>query len=451
MGSTYSQDKSLITERDRVFQLTNKQAGFIFSQARYPAYVSAWGTGKTTAAIGRAERLSEEYENNLGVIFRKEYTDLKDSTVKDFELYTGRKVDSGREVKYPNGSIIMFRHLEEMNNLQNINLGWFWIEQAEELDTDEQFFLLFGRLRRKGVPRSGFITANTNGHNWIYKNWKLKQLDGGDLYEANSFENAHLLPADTIESWKALEKVKPKIYRRFVLNSWDDADTVDIMIQPDDILKATKRDLNVIPPLRRVVSIDVARFGDDKTVMCAIENNRLIGVKVTEKKRTTETTAEALLFAKRMGGDDGAIESFAVDEIGVGAGVADELYELKKDVIFVNSSRESKFPEKYVNLRAEIYGTGADTFADGKVELKNAPNELIEQLAWAKYKAKGKGLIQIEPKDDIKKRYNGVSPDYADSFLIGLWALPQIHPERVLRQDKYARAMNKKPAGPVLI
>lgn len=438
--------KNEINENDRVFSLTQKQAGFIMSDSRYPAYVAAWGTGKTTAGIGRSMRLSEQYPNNLGVIFRKEYTDLKDSTVKDFESYTGLRVDSGREVKLPNGSIIMFRHLEEMNNLQNINLGWFWIEQAEELDSDEQFYLLFGRLRRQGVARSGFITANTNGHNWIYKSWKMRQLEGGELYEAASFENAHLLPADTIASWKVLETAKPKMYRRFVLNSWDDADTIDIIIQPDWIYKSTKRELNTVPPIRRVVSIDVARYGDDKTVFYAIENGAVIGREEHDKRSTMETVGLAIHFGKKLGN----IESFAVDEIGVGAGVADRLKELEKDVVFVNAASKSNF-EEYYNLRAEIYSKGAEMFEQGKVKIPPDDTDLIEQLSWAKYKTiKSNGVYQVEAKEDIKKRY-GRSPDNADCFLNGLWALSRIHPERVQRMDKYAREMNRKPAGPVLI
>lgn len=456
-----------LQEGDRVFNLIQPQADFIRTEARYPAYVGGWGTGKSTAGIGRAMRFSEMYPGNLGLVGRKEFEDLKDSTIKDFQDYTGLTVNSSREVKLSNGSIIMFRHLEEMNNIQNINLGWYWIEQAEELETEDIFLKLFGRLRRKGFPGSGFITANTNGHNWVYKLWKagglLKAVEQMmkerpdlfpegmnpesfvELYEAKTQDNAHNLEPSFLASLELIRVQKPKLYNRFVMNSWDEGDTVGIMIDPEYVGAAMKRNLTIDPPLRRVVSIDVARFGDDKTVMYAIENNAVIGMKELEKKRTTETTAEAILFAKRAGGDNGPIESFAVDEIGVGAGVADELYELDKDVVFVNSSKSSNLPDKFVNLRAEIYGTGADLFQAGRVQIRPQDTVLAEQLSWAKYKAKGKGLIQVEPKEDIKKRYGGVSPDHADAYLNGLWALPRIHPERVIRKDKYARAQTRRP------
>lgn len=412
-----------IEENDRVFNLIRPQADFIRSDARYPAYVAAWGTGKTTAAIGRVMRACE-YPNNLGLIGRQEFTDLKDSTIKDFQDYTGLMVNSAREVVLPNGSIIMFRHLEEMNNIQNINLGWFWIEQAEELDTDEIFFKLHGRLRRNVAKRSGFITANTNGHNWIYKLWKANKGSDGDyaLFEAQSKENAHNLPADTIESWNKLKDKAPKVYNRFVLNSWDEADTTDIIIKPEWVRAACNRSLNVKAPIRRVVSIDVARYGDDKTVCYALENNRWIGKDSWEMKSTMETVGRAVMFAKKHD-----VKAFAVDEIGVGGGVGDRLQELGHEVVMVNASeRDSDSP--YYNRRAEIHQYTRDAFENGNVELTVDDSDLNEQLSWPKYKVvKSNGSFQVEGKEDIKKRY-GRSPDDADAYMNGLWALQHVTP-----------------------
>ena len=420
---------------DRVFRLIESQAGFIMSTARYPAYVASWGTGKSTALIARAMMLSEQHPGNLGVIFRKEFTDLRDSTIRDFEDYTGIKLNSNRAVVLPNGSQILFRHLEEMNNIQNMNLGWFGIEQAEELETDDQFFKLHGRLRRAGVPRSGFIVANTNGHNWIYKLWKISGDSDYPLFEANSFAAASYLPADTLASWRELEKKKPKIYRRFVLNSWDDADSVDVIIQPEHVEAAYKRDVLIRTPLRRLVSIDVARYGDDRTVFYAIEGDdkyrRVIGKEVHEKKNTMETVGLAQLFAKKHGG----IESYAVDEIGVGGGVVDRLRELDRHVIAVNAAERENVRAGCYNRRAEIYVSGAELFEAGVVQLLAGDEDAREELPWTRYKTiKSSGIFQIEPKDDVKERY-ARSPDHADALLSGLWAFPRARV--VSKPDRY--------------
>lgn len=430
-----------LQEGDRVFNLIVPQSRFILSKKRYPAYVAAWGTGKTTAGIGRLMRLAE-YPNNLILVGRKEFTDLKDSTIKDFEDYTGLKVNSQREVVLSNGTVIMFRHLEELHNIQNINLGAFWIEQAEELETDGIFFKLHGRLRRNVEERSGFITANTNGHNWIYKLWKAQHDDADyDLYEATSFDAAAHLPADTLESWKKLEAKAPKVYARFVMNSWDEADTQDIIIQPEWVRAAMKRELNVTYPLRKIASVDVSRYGDDKTVIYGIENNVQIGKETWEKKNTMETVGRSVLFAKKHG-----IEAFAVDEIGVGSGVADRLAEMGYQVIFVNAS-ERAAGAGYYNRRAEIHQKGAELFQEGLVQIDPTDLDLAEQLSWAKYKTiKSNGAYQVEAKDDIKARY-GRSPDESDAFLNGLWALPQV--KIVEKRDKYAR--NRETFAPAVI
>lgn len=417
---------------DRVFNLIVPQSRFILSKKRYPAYVAAWGTGKTTAGIGRLMRLAE-FPNNLILVGRKEFTDLKDSTIKDFEDYTGFKVNSQREVVMDNGTVIMFRHLEELHNIQNINLGAFWIEQAEELETDGIFFKLHGRLRRNVPERSGFLTANTNGHNWIYKLWKAQNGADPDydLFEANSFEAKEHLPKDTLESWKKLETKAPKVYARFVLNSWDEADTADVIIQPEWVRQAYQRNLNIVPPIRKIASLDVARYGDDKSVIYGIENFTNIGKDTWEKKSTMETVGRAVLFMKKHD-----IEAIAVDEIGVGSGVADRLAELGYQVIFVNASEKAN-GSGYYNRRAEIYDNGAKLLQEGNAKIDPTDLELCEQLSWAKYKAiKSSGVYQVEAKDDIKKRY-GRSPDDADAWLNGMWALPQVR--NVEKRDKYAK------------
>lgn len=404
-------------------------------------------------------KLSEGYPNNLGAVFRKEYTDLRDSTVKDFENYTGMSVNAQREIALDNGSVIMFRHLEELNNIQNINLGWFWIEQAEELDTDDCFFTLFGRLRRKDCQQSGFITANTRGHNWIYKLWKCGDLtetvkklmrEQPEMFPDKNFQIAELVEAKThdfrdihtpgfIMGLEVMREKKPRLYARFVKNSWDEEDTVDIIIQPDWVRKSVDRNLNIVPPIRRAISIDVARYGDDRTTLIAIENNRFLAKEVYEKKNTMETVGRAVLFGQKM-----KTNSFVVDEIGVGAGVGDRLMEIEgNEVVLVNSSKSSAFPEKYYNLRSEIHGCAAELFCDDKVSIPANEEELMQELSWAKYKSiKSSGLLQVQAKEDIKKDYKR-SPDLADAFMNGLWALPSVRP--VKRQDAYSG--NRKSYG----
>lgn len=444
-------------------ELLPYQDDFIFSQAPYPAAVTAWGTGKTFAGIVKAMDLSEQNPGNLGIVFRKQFVDLRDSTVRDFEQATGLSVDSKRNVELGNGSSIMFRHLEEMNNIQNVNLGWFWIEQAEELESDDQYFKLFGRLRRKGMPHTGFITANAKGHNWIWRLWKrgdfpktiaalmdkspelFEHLKGKNLsnlsplFEADTFVNRANLSPTFLAGLEIMRQTKPALYNQFVLNSHDEGGSADICIQPKWVDEATRRVLNVSGPIRKLISIDVARSNvgeGDKSIFYALEGYEPIGKEEHETRNTMELVGRAVMFAKKLG-----IEAFAVDEIGVGGGVADRLMELGYQVIFVNAAERKDVRQGCFNRRTEIHVNAAELFEAGRVRVDVKDQNLCEQLSWARYKIiKSNGMMQIEPKDDIKERY-GRSPDDADAFMNGLWAMPQVKPAQA--SDKYERRFLK--------
>lgn len=128
---------------------------FLSSYLRFPSMVAGWGTGKTMLALYKGIVLSLEYSNNLGVIVRDKFTDLRDSTMKDYNRYTGKHVPQGtKESGFSNGSKIIFRHAKDLSGLQNVNIGWFYIEQAEEFPTARQFNLLRGRLRRILTPKA---------------------------------------------------------------------------------------------------------------------------------------------------------------------------------------------------------------------------------------------------------------------------------------------------------
>jgi hypothetical protein len=423
---------------DKVFTLKPFQRPFVLSNARHPAFISGWGTGKSLTGIGRAMRLSSLYPGNLGVIFRKEFTDLESSTMKDFTTYTGIPVKSRKSVILPeSNSEIMFLHIEELNNIQNINLGWFWIEQAEELETDLEFFTLFGRLRRANCQHSGFITANANGHNWIFRLWLTGELDRvceelrkekpeifkdlpinykfSEAFQANTFENEENLPASFILGLEVMRKSKPALYNRFVMNSHEEADTVDQILRQDWIETAVGRVAKYDP--KSIVVCDPARYGDDEHVIYALQGNKTIDSDIYTNKSTMETAGRMLLMAKKHG-----IRSLALDVIGVGAGIADRLKELGHKVIEINSACASSEPEKYKNLRAEMWAKAAEKFENNLVSIPK-DEMLKEELAQMRYKTiESSGKLQVEAKEDYKKRM-GRSPNRADAEVMGLWAV----------------------------
>ena len=416
-------------------KLTPFQMEFFKSKSRYPAMVAGWGTGKTMCGILKAMDLSITYPHNLGLVVRKNFTDLKDSTMKDFHRYTGIRVPSSKDVKLPNGSEIMFRHMDELSGIvQNVNLGWFFIEQMEEFDTSLEFDLLDGRLRRENCFRQGFGIANTNGHNWVWRRWKNKSgteymcdlplppdFDGmgydgyASLVEAKTFDNPHL-PPDFIGALKIKKEVNPSQYRRYVENSWEDTDTADVCIPYDHIIRAVNANIFCLHEKRRVVCCDPAEFGDDKTIIMALEEGKIVNIEVLRKKEPMETAGRIARMYRETGSTLAAIDS-----IGIGAGIRSRLGELGITVLGVNSGSKASDTERHRNLKAELWMNAQEMFRENLVSIPDS-DELVEDLAAVKYSTNSSGKVQIEKKEDTKKRL-GRSPDMGDCYVIGLYAI----------------------------
>ncbi len=259
----------------------------MFSTARFPAYIAAWGTGKTLCMIAKGIYLSVKYHGNLGMIVRKTEKSLRKSTIQDFEDYTHLSVPqtSGVITIPGTGSKIIFTHADAMQHLkemlQNINLGWAAIEQAEEMLTSEVFDHLRGRLRRVLTPsqevqealvrlkvlkkpvanfrmleglntkykpwKEGdtflldyvikvlkeqleqpyhqlFPIANANGHNWLWHRWIYEQWPEYEVTQANSFQNKRYIREDDLNDWERLRTENPRKYNRMVMNSHEDFD-----------------------------------------------------------------------------------------------------------------------------------------------------------------------------------------------------------------------------------
>lgn len=219
---------SLLTNSP-VKSLLYPQDKFIFSKAKFPAIVGTWGCGKSLAGLYAANLECENNPGSLYLIIRKEFVDLRDSTMQDWTNEIGRAWDGNKNVNYENGSVLMFRHGSDIDSLKNTNLSGALFIQAEEMK-EQEFWFVCGRLRRKQGSLQLRIEANYNGHNWIYKLWKKKDVtiplgssitaDDFHLIETNTLDNKENLPASYIAS---LEMLPEKLKRRHYLGSWDEA------------------------------------------------------------------------------------------------------------------------------------------------------------------------------------------------------------------------------------
>ncbi len=196
--------------------LNYKQDKFIYCDDKFVCIKGTWGCGKSLAALIASDIECVENPKNLFLVIRKEWVDLRDSTLHDWQQFIGRSIDGKYNVKYPNGSVLMFRHGDDINALKNANLGGALMIQAEEM-TEEDFWFLNGRLRRKEGTRKLRLECNYDGHNWIYRLFNEQKI--GTLITTNTFDNAENLPPDYIPT---LEKLPKRLKERHLYGS--DAD-----------------------------------------------------------------------------------------------------------------------------------------------------------------------------------------------------------------------------------
>ncbi len=232
------------------------QKAFIFSPCKYTGYYGGVGNGKTTAGIVKGYLLSEGFPGNFGLIGRKTYTELRDTTQKEFldlvRLRNGGSLEPGPVLKqyikgenileFRNGSKVIFRYLDEMEKILSLNLGWFYIDQAEEVGEDVWNHLQ-GRLRywnpekvkswladysdysrkywgKKTYPTHfAFITGNPHP-GWVKRIFKDNPPSKEyKLFEASSAQNAANLPEGFIESLR--ESYSEEYAQRYIDGRWD--------------------------------------------------------------------------------------------------------------------------------------------------------------------------------------------------------------------------------------
>ena len=171
----------------------------------------------------------------------------------------------------------------------------------------------------------------------------------------------------------------------------------------------------------KLIGVDVARFGDDRTVITPRQGRAAAKPIVMRGARTDEIAARVAKLHKEMGAQGVMVDGTG----GWGAGVIDALRLAGVPVFEINSSSAATDP-RYFNLRAEMHFKLAEWVKTGG---SLAPEEEYKrELTAPTYTFQG-GKFRLEAKDQIKERL-GESPDMADSLALtfAIDVVPELHP-----------------------
>lgn len=175
--------------------------------------------------------------------------------------------------------------------------------------------------------------------------------------------------------------------------------------------------------------IDVAGPGEDETVLCV-----RCGPTIVHMEAWNQPDPRGEVLAA-LGPYSGRLASVNVDSIGQGHYFARHLEDngYEGRVVDVNVGAATGDPEKYLNLKAELYW-GLRLRAE-KGDFAGLTDSLaLSQLAGIRYKHNARGQVVIESKDEARKR--GVkSPDRAEAIMLAFAPLVIVEPSMVVDYD----------------
>lgn len=257
--------------------------------------------------------------------------------------------------------------------------------------------------------RSGYFYNAFNGPNagdW----WKLR---------VSGFESSRVTQKSI--DWAAKEYGEASNrYRVRVMGEFPESDE-DVVVPPDLAESAVGRDVLATGPV--VWGLDVARYGDDRSVLVKRQGRKVLpGIKVWRKLDLMQLAAKVVEEFKAERHDMRPAEVL-VDVIGLGAGVVDRLRQLHSEGMFpplvrgINVSEASSMSDRFLRLRDELWWGIREWLATREACLPNEP-DLIKEICSPTYTfTSGTQRIKVESKDEMRSR--GVdSPDLADALML---------------------------------
>ena len=432
---------------------------FFRATERYQVPYGGAGSGKSVSAAQKMIRHAAE-DGGRVLTIRKVQKTCRNST---FQLYKdiirayghwGRVSVNSTEMRidFPSGGKIIHAGLDDPEKLKSISgVTHIWVEEATELDfpdsEQEEPDLAQIDLRLRGVD-SGMNPAIVLTFNPTYQARRIFEYlgvpdtdlpthgarrYGEDVFvQHTTHEDNPYVGEDYTSAFTRLGGAMAAAYDRGELVIVDDPDQV---IPYEWVKRATE-----VPAEGGLqhLGVDVARFGNDDTVLAYWHGNTLQELEHLEEDDTQGTAAT---IGTRIAQRSISAENVGVDAVGVGAGVLDGLRQDGYPVTEIVSGgspkprkerREGREDElRFKNLRSQMWWVLREAMEKSRISLAGCcPQALVEDLCAPRFRIKSGDTVEVEPKRGRTKNWGiqnrlGRSPDDGDAAVYG-WALTEL-------------------------
>jgi hypothetical protein len=398
-------------------------------------YGGSAGAGKSWLGCLWITTLCLQYPAIRCLIGRTVLQQLKLTTLNTlFETLQSMGLKSGEHYVYNGQSnVITFTNKSEIvlkdlayqpsdpnfDSLGGLELTAVFVDEAAQI-SQLAYNILKSRMRFKLteynlIPKI-LMTCNP-GQVWLKKVFYLPYIQ--DTLEPNKafvpalpMDNPHL-PSSYIEMLKSLP---PAQRRRLLEGDWNYMDEADNLFDFDSISNSSFL-FKPESTSKRYISVDVARFGSDRSVAIVWNGLVVIECLVYSKLSTTELSSEIKELIAKYGVHPNNV---IVDSDGVGGGVADQI----RGTNFVNNS-SALHGQNFINLKSQCYVKLSELFKEGKISLNIMDpatiDELTQELLAVKLKDMDKdNKVAVQSKDEMKKVL-GKSPDLSDALMMRMY------------------------------
>jgi hypothetical protein len=231
------------------------------------------------------------------------------------------------------------------------------------------------------------------------KRWRTRQIDSRSCKMTNKSELAEQVETYGEDSDFVRVRIRG-VFPRLGSFQFISTEIVDRAILHDLPYEAHC----MLPP---VLGVDVARYGDDQTVLVVRQGRKVLKVLKFRELDTMQVAREVVTVIKQF-----RIPVTFVDGVGVGAGVVDRLRMLGYEVVEVNAGETAYDDETYYNKRAEMWGRMRDWLPGADL-----PDDqgMRAALIGIEFDFDDKERIRMERKKDMKRR-GQASPDEGDAL-----------------------------------